>query len=229
MPILEASASWKSIYPQASIGLLAMANVTNPASNDELDRRKEALEAALREKYGRYGREELRALPSIAPYVTYYKQFKKTYHVLQQLESVALKGKAIPRTAALVEAMFMAELKNQLLTAGHDLDTLQAPVSITAARGNETYTGIGGRELRTKAGDMMITDAVGILSSIVYGPDQRTKISPTTNRVLFTIYAPAGIKQHMLADHLHDLKTYAKIINPQMTVIEERIIRGAES
>jgi hypothetical protein len=34
---------------------------------------------------------------------------------------VALKGKAIPRQAALVEAMFMAELENLILTAGHDL------------------------------------------------------------------------------------------------------------
>jgi DNA/RNA-binding domain of Phe-tRNA-synthetase-like protein len=228
MAILKASSSWKSTYPQAAVGILAMENVANPAAHEELDRQKEALETALRAQYGASDRQELRSLPSIAPYVTYYKQFKKTYHVLQQLESVALKGKAIPRTAALVEVMFMAELKNQLLTAGHDLDRVQAPVSIIVARGNETYEGINGRELGTKAGDMMITDAVGILSSIVYGPDQRTSMSPTTSRVLFTTYAPAGISQQMLENHREDLKTYTKFICPRLIVLEERIIRAVD-
>lgn len=225
--MFEASSSWKSTYPQAAVGVLALGDVTNPAAHAELDRQKEALEGALRKQYGGYGRQELRALPSIAPYVAYYKRFKKTYHVLQQLESVAVKGKSIPRTATLVEAMFMAELKNQLLTAGHDLDVLQAPVGVTVAQGDETYAGISGRELGTKTNDMMITDAAGILSSIVYGPDQRTKISPTTNRVLFTIYAPAGIDRQMLANHLTDLKNYAQIINPQAKVLEESIVEAS--
>ena len=226
--MFKATTSWKSTYPQAAVGILAMGNVANPSSHDDLDRQKEALEKVLRDQYGGYSRQELRDLPSIAPYVTYYKQFKKTYHVLQQLESVALKGKSIPRAAALVEAMFMTELKNQLLTAGHDLDVLQLPVSITVARGNETYTSISGREMGTKAGDMMITDGIGILSSIVYGPDQRTRISPSTNRVLFTTYAPAGIKRQMLEDHLKDLKTYTEYIKPGAEVLEERIVQATD-
>ncbi len=224
--MFEASAGWKSLYPGAAVGVLALGNVRNPASEAELERQKGALEAALREAYGDYGRAQLRALPAIAPYVAYYKRFKKTYHVLQQLESVAQKGKPIPRTAALVEAMFMAELKNQLLTAGHDLDLLQEPVGVTVARGDEIYTGIGGRESGTKAGDMMITDAVGILSSIVYGPDERTKIRAGTKRVIFTVYAPAGIERGALAGHLNDLKTYVQVISPEAEVIEERIVEA---
>jgi DNA/RNA-binding domain of Phe-tRNA-synthetase-like protein len=224
--MFEASSSWKTMYPQAAIGVFALENVINPASFAELDRQKEALESELREQYAGYGRQELRALPSVEPYVAYYKRFKKTYHVLQQLESVALKGKSIPRTAALVEAMFMAELKNQLLTAGHDLDVLQAPVGVTVAQGDEAYSGIGGRDLSTKANDMMITDAAGILSSIIYGPDQRTRIRPDTQRVIFTVYAPVGIERQMLTDHLNDLKAYARIISPQAKVIEEKIVEA---
>jgi DNA/RNA-binding domain of Phe-tRNA-synthetase-like protein len=224
--MFEASASWKSLYPRAAVGVVALGNVRNPAAHAELDRQKEALEAALREAYGDYGRAQLSALPSIAPYVVYYKRFKKTYHVLQQLESVALKGKSIPRAAALVEAMFMAELKNQLLTAGHDFDLVQEPVGVTVARGDEVYTGIGGREMGTKAGDMMIRDAEGILSSIVYGPDERTKIRPETKRVIFTVYAPAGIELGPLAEHLNDLKRFVRVISPEAKVVEERIIEA---
>ncbi|HET7271275.1 MAG TPA: hypothetical protein VFI90_09325 [Rubrobacter sp.] len=38
-----------------------------------------------------------------------------------QRESVARMGKPIPSRAALVEAMFTADLMNLILTAGHDL------------------------------------------------------------------------------------------------------------
>lgn len=225
--MFEASPSWKTMYPQAAIGVLALENVSNPASFAELDRQKEALETELREQYGGYSRAELRTLPSIAPYVAYYKRFKKSYHVLQQLESVAQKGKPIPRTAALVEAMFMAELKNQLLTAGHDLDVLQEPIGVTVAQGDDVYIGISGRDLTTKANDMTITDGAGILSSIIYGPDQRTRITPDTERVLFTVYFPGGNPRQMLQAHLNDLKAYVRVVNPQAKVLEELIVEAA--
>ncbi len=222
--MFEASPSWKAMYPGASIGVLALENVRNPAAHAALDQEKAALEKTLREQFGGYSRQELRALPAVEPYTAYYKRFKKTYHVLQQLESVALKGKPIPRTAALVEAMFMAELKNQLLTAGHDLDLVQGTAGVTVAEGDEVYTGIGGRALGVKANDMMITDGAGILSSIVYGPDERTKIGPETRCVLFTVYAPAGIEHKQLASHLRDLKAYTMLVSGQAAVLEERIV-----
>ena len=42
-------------------------------------------------------------------------------------------------------------------------------------------------EQQMKPGDMMISDARGVISSIVYGPDQRTRITPETTRVLLTV------------------------------------------
>jgi hypothetical protein len=50
----------------------------------------------------------------IKTYHDYYKRFKKTYHILLQLESIVFKNKSIPKVSSLVEAMFMAELKNLL-------------------------------------------------------------------------------------------------------------------
>ena len=101
-------------------------------------------------------RADLAALASIQAYTAYYKRFNKTYHVLLQLESVAFKGRSIPRVAALVEAMFMAELNNQLLTAGHDLDVLRLPVTVGIAAGNEQYTMLNGREQALANGDMFM-------------------------------------------------------------------------
>ena len=220
------SENWNKKYPAAAIGVLAMSSVANPKENETLNEQKEALELALRDRFAGYDRTALRALPSIQPYHAYYKPFKKSYHVLHQLESVVLKGKPIPRAAALVEAMFMAELKNQLLTAGHDLALIQMPVGVDVAAGGEQYAGISGREQTTKRGDMIIRDAVGIISSIIYGPDRRTAITPKTKQVLFTVYAPKGIQEEAIQTHLRDIETYVRLIAPAAEILLQKVYRS---
>ncbi len=148
-------------------------------------------------------------------YGEYYKRFKKTYHVQLQLESIVLKGKSIPSVASLVECMFMAEVKNMLLTAGHDLDKLQLPLTLDVTKGTESYTVMRGEEQTVKAGDMMISDQAGIISNIIYGPDQRTQISESTRNVVFTVYAPAGIEESLIMRHLLDMRDDVLVIAPQ--------------
>lgn len=209
------SPTWKTTYPGAAVGVLAMRDVANPERHAALDQRKEELEAELRSRFSGYDRAALKALPTIQAYNAYYKQFKKTYHVQLQLESVVLKGKTIPSGAALVEAMFMAELKNLLLTAGHDLESVHMPVGIDVADGSERYVRINGQEQVLKLGDMMITDAQGIMSSVVYGPDRRTQIRPETSQVLFTVYAPSGIGQEAVHEHLRDIQANVLLVAPK--------------
>lgn len=213
-----ASESWKAAYPGAAVGILAMGGVANPAQHPGLDERKEELEQQLRARLGDCDRAALRALPVMQAYHRYYKRFKKTYHVQLQLESVALKGRSIPRVAALVEAMFMAELKNLLLTAGHDLDGLQSPIGIYVADGSERYVRLDGQEQVLKAGDMFIADGEGIMSSVLYGPDRRTQIRAETQRVLFTVYAPPGIGEQAVRDHLHGIKDLVALVAPEAEV-----------
>ncbi len=200
-----------------------MANVTNPDHHQALDQRKMTLETELRARFAGSDRAALKALPVIQAYNNYYKRFKKTYHVLLQLESVALKGKPIPRVAGLVEAMFMAELKSQLLTAGHDFDLVQEPIRIDVAQGSESFIRINGREQVLKTADMYIADAQGILSSIIYGPDQRTRITSKTTQVLFTVYAPAGIEENLVAQHLQDIESNVLLVAPEARTLSLRV------
>jgi len=225
--MLIVSEAWKATYPGAAQGLLVMRNVANLEHHPKLEKRKAELEEQLRARFAGYDKAALTALPSVQPYVAYYGQFKKTYHVLLQLESVALKGKPLPRVAALVEAMFMAELKNQLLTAGHDLEALREPLRLDVATGSERYTLLNGKEEMLKAGDMFIADAEGVTSSILYGPDYRTRITPDTHTALFTVYAPPRIEPAAVRQHLEDIRAYVMLIAPEAAV-EVRKVYGAE-
>ena len=212
--MFQVTEAWKAAYPGAAVGVLAMRGVANPRQHDGLDRRKEELERELRARFSGADRAAIRDLDAIRAYNDYYKQFKKTYHVQLQLESVALKGKSIPTVASLIEAMFMSELKNMLLTAGHDLEAVTEPVSVDVATGDETYTMLNGKEQVLKQGDMFISDASGVMSSVVYGPDSRTRITQTTKQVLFTVYAPRGIGEDAVADHLRDIQGNVLAIAP---------------
>jgi DNA/RNA-binding domain of Phe-tRNA-synthetase-like protein len=207
--------SWNRIHAEACVGLLALQNVHNPPRHPALDERKQEIEAALRARFAGQTKAALQRLQTIQAYQAFYKPFNKTYHVLLQLDSIALKGKPIASATALVQAMFMAELDNQLLTAGHDLDLVVAPVTIAASRGDETYTRINGQTQTLKANDMYMRDAHGILSSVIYGPDQRTQITPHTRNAFFVTYAPTGIDEDTLYKHLTDIEAYVRLVSPE--------------
>jgi len=191
-----------------------MHDVANPEHHIELEKQKAILEDQLRHRYSNLDRDTLETLPEIQAYQTYYRSFKKTYHLQLQLESVVFKHKPIPRVAALVEALFMAELQDLLLTAGHDFETVQLPIRVDVAKGNELYSLLRGEEQILKPDDMFIADALGVISSVIYGPDQRTRLTPDTRSVLFTTYAPAGIGDEAVHRHLQNIRTNVLLISP---------------
>lgn len=216
--MFEVTPAWKSTYPKAHAGVLGMRAVTNPAHYDALESQKAALEQQLRTQFSGQDRTTIANHPVLRAYGDYYRQFKKTYHIQLQLESIVLKGKSIPSVAALVESMFMAEMQDLLLTAGHDLDTLNLPLRLDVATGSEHYTLLRGEEQILKPGDMMISDQEGVISSIIYGPDQRTQITPNTQNVVFTAYAPPGIDEQTVVEHLQHIRDHVMVFAPQAQV-----------
>jgi DNA/RNA-binding domain of Phe-tRNA-synthetase-like protein len=224
--MFEVTSAWKSTYPEAYAGVLVMRTVANPAHNPALESRKAALEEQLRSQFSGQDRATIASHPILRAYGEYYRQFKKTYHIQLQLESIVLKGKSIPSVAALVEAMFMAEMKDLLLTAGHDLDALHLPLILDVATGSEMYTVLRGEEQVLKAGDMMISDQNGVISSILYGPDQRTQITPDTRNILFTVYAPSGVDEQIVVQHLQEIKENVMVFAPQTQVELLKVYKG---
>lgn len=212
--MFQVTDDWKTTFPGAHAGVLAMHEVENPAHHAALEERKALLEAQLRERFAGQDRTQLSKLPVLQAYQTHYRRFNKTYHVQLQLESIAFKGKSIPSVAALVEAMFMAEVKGLLLTAGHDLDALQLPITLDVSRGGERYILLRGQEQELKPGDMFIADRLGIISDIIYGPDQRSQIQAQTRNVLFTTYAPAGIEEQAITRHLEEIRDNVLLVAP---------------
>jgi DNA/RNA-binding domain of Phe-tRNA-synthetase-like protein len=216
--VLTVSDAWRAGHPGAAGGVLVMRGVANPAHHPDLDRRIADWEADLPGRFGVGDRAALRALPVLQAYAAYYRRFRKTYHVELQLESVLLKGKRIPRSPALVAAMVAAELRSLLLTAGHDLAVMEPPVALDVAAGGERYLSLGGREEELKAGDMTMRDRQGVISSVLYGPDRRTRIAPDTRDVFFAVYAPPGIGEAPVRRHLEELRDAVLLVAPDASI-----------
>jgi DNA/RNA-binding domain of Phe-tRNA-synthetase-like protein len=178
----------------------------------------QSMESELRKRYAGANRAELAALPVPRAYGRHYRAFGQTYHVLRQLESVALKSKPLVSPSALVLAMFVVELDTLLLTAGHDVDALQPPLTLDSSMAGDRFVGIGGREHVLREGDMLMRDADGIISAVIYGPDERTRLIEATRRAMFTTYAPSGISTRQLEAHLDALAAAIRRASPAAAV-----------
>lgn len=210
--MISVNQNFLSAYPSAHVGILIMRDVENVTSHPKLEARKRELEADLRSRFADKDVHFLEEEHPLPIYTAYYKRFDKTYHVLGQLKSIIFKQKSIPNVASLVESMFIAELKHGLLTAGHDLDKVVGAISINTSNGDEHYTVMRGVDQQLKSGDMYIADTLGILSNIIYGPDQRSQITPETQNVLYTVYAPEGIAPTDVEKHLTEIRDLVLLV-----------------
>lgn len=223
---INVSERWKKTFPGAHIGTLVVGNVDNSKRPTPLDGRKQEVEAELRDKYAGLARADLVTIDTLKAYRSYYKKFRKTYHVQLQLESIVHKGKALPDLSPLVDACFMTELETLILTAGHDADTLELPVNIEASTGTETLVGMNKNKITLKPDDMIMSDEKGVICTVIYGQDRRTLISVKTRRALYVAYVPAGIEKTALYDHLQKIKDYVFLFAPDAT-LEHLEVYGA--
>lgn len=206
------------------MGLLLIGPVDNSHRAPQLAARKRALEAGLRQKYAGMERSELQQLPALGAYKRYYSQFRKTYHVQLQLESVVHKGKSLPAVNPLVDACFAAEMETHLLTASHDAQALEPPVTVDASSGEEVLYMLSGKRKQIKDGDMMMCDAHSVVCTIIYGQDRRTAVSDATQRVLYVTYAPPGVTIEEVNAHHDVLLGNVRLINPGAKIEERAIV-----
>jgi len=217
--------AWKQAFPEATIGLLEFSGAKSSPSS-KLEDQKRAIETNLREQYKGYTRQDFLALPVMSAYYQYYKRFSKTYHVLLQVESIALKGKNLPNVSPLVDANFMAEVETLVLTAGHDAAKLHGPVIIDVSMEGDSMMLMNGSSKEIYAGDMVMKDMEGICCSIIYGQDNHSPISTNTSHALYVSYAPAGVPAELIETHLRKIESNVRLFSPDVAVEQLRLLKA---
>jgi DNA/RNA-binding domain of Phe-tRNA-synthetase-like protein len=226
MQQIFATLAWHTAHPGAVIGLLEVSGVVQPAISAVLNERKREVEVRLRARYQGGSRKDIASHPVVAAYIRYYKRFNKTYHVLLQAESIALKDKMLPDMCPLVDSAFISEMETFVLTAGHDVDRLQPPILIDVSHEEDQMVQMDGAVKVIRAGDMIMRNAEGISCSILYGQCKRSPITAQTSHVLYVAYAPSGVPKETVLAHLQGIEANIRLFSPSAIVEQVSFLYG---
>ena len=198
----------KKKYSTASIGILSIKNIANSDPDKFLEKIKKETEADLIRRFSTLPRDEINNDPALKAYRDYFKKFKKTYQILLQLESVAKKGRSFPAVNPLADSCFLAEMNTFVLTAGHDEALLADSVLFDISGDNDGFTRINGEEIILKSDDIIMKSGGKNVCSVIYGQDNSTVLSSSTENAFFVSYAPEGVPVKSVAGNLDLLEFY---------------------
>ncbi|MHA2089820.1 MAG: phenylalanine--tRNA ligase beta subunit-related protein [Candidatus Kariarchaeaceae archaeon] len=214
---LKISTNLLNNFPNIKVAILEVKNVLPKKNDTRLTNPKQELEKYIRSHY-----QDVKKLATINSYNQFFKKFGKTYPIQYQIQSI-LKGKELYSTFNVVECMYLAELRYHFLTAGHDLDKLENSLETRQTDGSEKYVKINGKEQQLKAEDIISVDAKGIVSSVLYGPDHRTRITEDTRNCLFFSYFPYGEEDTNVRLHFQEITNNLSIISDEIIIGDPQI------
>ncbi|PIY74419.1 MAG: hypothetical protein CO159_02065 [Candidatus Portnoybacteria bacterium CG_4_9_14_3_um_filter_40_10] len=199
------SENLKERYKNVNLGTLIVRDVQNKEFDERLDKEKRIVEQYIMDNY-----KEPDNVKRIREYNDFYFEFGETFPVKYQIKSI-LEGKQIPSISCLVEAMFMTELKHICLMAGHDLDAIQGDLVLDIAQEGEMYIKINDEKQELKKDDIVLRDGMGIIASVLYGPDNRTKIIPISKNIIYMAYFTFAVTRSEIIIVMADLAKYLRI------------------
>jgi len=216
---ISVSESLKLVYPDLKVGIIIIRDVVNKDFDPTLESKKRDAELFIRNNLL-----DFTNLPRVKSYNRFYKKYDKKFPIEYQLKSI-ISGKSIPTISVLVESMFLSELLNQVLVAGHDLNYLEGDLFLDLAQGNEEYTKISGEKQIVKKDDIILKDAKGIIASVLYGPDFRTRVTKHTTSVVYMGYFVYDFSDDEIVRAMRHIGDYVLISNPNAEVDSARIVK----
>lgn len=169
--------------------------------------------AQLREEMAGYVRADVFGTN---PYNRYFKKYKKTYPVLQQLESYLLKGRPFPSGNPINEITFLTELRTRMLLGTHDIDCMHGDVILFCPTEKIDFTGIRNETVHCYPGDVTGRDDDGIILSMIAGADCRTCLHPESNHIAYLFFGAPGVTEEEIAAVQERLMNCARVLVPSM-------------
>ena len=196
----------KVAYPDLKVSIVEVKFTGELKFNQEIIGLKRKLESKIRDDY-----KNPENLGRVKKYNLFYKKFGSKVPMEFQIRSV-LNNKEIPMIHPVLTCMFMAELKNIILTAVHNLDKLEDDtIEVLRSNGTEEYAKINEKVQKLKNNDIFAIDGTGIISSVLFGPDSRTKITDETKNFFFMCYS-FGLNNEEIESHMNDIIGYLRTL-----------------
>lgn len=186
---------YQARYPGLSFGLTLISNCQNPLNPTGLDEYKRNLLRRMRK------RETLAGITErISLYDLFFNSFGHECPLPKHLKRTVQSG--FPRYNLMVDTHFMAEMCAGILVAVTDYDCFEGALTLDIAQDGEICRGMGGRDFKTKEGEIVLRDEKEIVCVLCQGADEKTRVNDKTSRVLFYAYAVPGIESRHVKDGL---------------------------
>lgn len=187
--------AYRELYPGVGFGLTLVSGCTNPENPSGFDQHKRKLLRKLKR------RETLAEITArIDTYDRFFQSFGFECPLPKHLKYTVNTG--FPRYNLMVDAHFVAEMCAGILVAVTDFDRFDGKLTLDVAKEGEVCLGMGGREFRTKTGEIVLRDERDIVCILCQGADEKTRIKETTRNVFFYAYAVPGIAAGFLREGL---------------------------
>jgi DNA/RNA-binding domain of Phe-tRNA-synthetase-like protein len=182
---------YQSRHPEVGFGLVLLTGCGNPENPEGFDAYKRKLLRRMRK------RETLAGITErIDAYDRFFSGFGQACPLPGHLKRTVNSG--FPRYNLLVDAHFMAEMCAGILVAVTDFDRMEGGLSLDLAGEGEVCPGMGGREMRTREGEIVLRDEAGIVCVLCRGADEKTRVREETTNVLFYAYGVPGVSSEHL-------------------------------
>ena len=189
------SPAYKAQYPGVAFGLTLISGCQNFLNPPGFDQYKRKLLRKMRKR---------ETLAQISNRIEIYDQFFESFgfecplpkHLKRTIHS------GFPRYNLIIDAHFMAEMCAGILVAVTDYDRFDGVLTLDLAEEGEISGGMGGREIRTKQGEIVLRDEKDIVCVLCQGADEKTRVNDDTRNVLFYAYAVPGIEATYIKEGL---------------------------
>ncbi len=187
--------AYESCYPEVGFGLVLITECVNPENSDGFDHYKRKLLRRMRK------RETLAEITErIVLYDKFFQEFGYNCPLPGHLKRTVNSG--FPRYDLLVDAHFMAEMCAGILVAVTDFDRFEGGLTLDLAAEGEVCRGMGGREMRTRQGEIVLRDEVEIVCVLCQGADEKTRVTAGTRNVLFYAFGVPGVESEHIENGL---------------------------
>jgi len=201
------------MFPALKIGVLVAKNIDNSKENKELQQETRDIELHVRNNF------ELQTLVDFLPVKDWrdaYSKFgakPKTFkNSIETLMRRVLKGDNLPDINTVVNLYNMISIKHILPAGGDDIDKLDGDITLTIAKGGESFTLLGSRKQETaERGEVIYRDDKEVLCRRWNWREcDKTKMIPETKNVMIVLEVLASVSKEKLEQALQELKEKAK-------------------
>jgi len=194
-PKFSKSLRYHEKYPTVPFGLTLITGCQNFPNPPGFDQHKRKL---LRKMRKRETLAEIKRRVEI--YERFFSLFGYECPLPKHLKRTVHSG--FPRYDLMVDAHFMAEMCAGILVAVTDYDCFEGRLTLDLSEQDELCRGMGGRDLTTRSGEIVLRDQEEIVCVLCQGADEKTRIRHDTRNVLFYAYGVPGIEERHLIEGL---------------------------